>query len=649
MSRGIASLGRGPDTQLVHMSNAELNGLKHLAKAAGGHLTVNPHTGLYEAGQLDAILPLIAGAALSMTGIGAPAAAMMVGAEEGVRKKDWKAGLAAGLGAYGGAGLASGIGSAGAGAEASATTSVPTTTLTETAPATSTLAGDTSTLANGAYTDTIPASLQSDASTALPSSGITGQYTQTIPSELQGGTSASNAAARQSAMQEAVKAKTWNPDFKTAWSNMGKGATMQGITDAGSNMGRLGLMGLAAPYIYQASQPKPTPAPQPERVKTLKYDQATQSYYDPQYETYTPQNISGYATGGFVPAGGGSSTPAPISQPPSQDAIRAYYQSLMAPPTSPGSQPLQPPPPDANNQYMQNLNANLVANPHIGGHPVGGSGQPPPGQTGIPGGSGTPTIPTTPTTPTTPTPAQPPRMVGMGLFGRERGFADGGATTDSTDPTDPNVKAWLAALAASKQSQQPDQAFYGDPAGMLGRNLNQMIASKTGWDNTTNSGTQQFANGVKSSAPSTPNPDTPKTDKYMMVSGMAPAVDINKYLDEISTKTIPGSPAINHWLGKNLGGLAQGGIASLPPRHVQGPGDGMSDSIPARINGKQEAALGNDEFVIPADVVSHLGNGSSDAGAKRLYALMDQIRRDRTGTTKQAPQVNADKYLSKLA
>jgi hypothetical protein len=94
-----------------------------------------------------------------------------------------------------------------------------------------------------------------------------------------------------------------------------------------------------------------------------------------------------------------------------------------------------------------------------------------------------------------------------------------------------------------------------------------------------------------------------------------------------------------------LGSLpyANGGIAK--GRYLKGGGDGMSDSIPATINGKQPARLADGEFVIPADVVSHLGNGSSDAGAKRLYAMMDKVRVARTGKKKQAPAVKTDKYM----
>jgi hypothetical protein len=91
--------------------------------------------------------------------------------------------------------------------------------------------------------------------------------------------------------------------------------------------------------------------------------------------------------------------------------------------------------------------------------------------------------------------------------------------------------------------------------------------------------------------------------------------------------------------GGSIGGYSDGG------RMLRGPGDGMSDSIPAVIGRKQPARLADGEFVVPADVVSHLGNGSTDAGAKRLYSMMDKVRKARTGKKKQAPAVKADKYM----
>lgn len=93
---------------------------------------------------------------------------------------------------------------------------------------------------------------------------------------------------------------------------------------------------------------------------------------------------------------------------------------------------------------------------------------------------------------------------------------------------------------------------------------------------------------------------------------------------------------------RNVFGLAKGG---MPPRYIEGPGDGMSDSIPANINGLQPAKLTDGEFVIPADVVSHLGNGSSKAGAKQLYAMMDRVRKARTGNEKQGKEINPQRLM----
>jgi hypothetical protein len=100
--------------------------------------------------------------------------------------------------------------------------------------------------------------------------------------------------------------------------------------------------------------------------------------------------------------------------------------------------------------------------------------------------------------------------------------------------------------------------------------------------------------------------------------------------------------------GYAMGGKlpAMGCIAGLKKgRYLDGATDGMADKVPASIEGVQEARLSDGEFVIPADVVSHLGNGNSDAGAKKLYAMMDRIRKARTGSKNQGKKINANKFL----
>jgi hypothetical protein len=95
-------------------------------------------------------------------------------------------------------------------------------------------------------------------------------------------------------------------------------------------------------------------------------------------------------------------------------------------------------------------------------------------------------------------------------------------------------------------------------------------------------------------------------------------------------------------------GYAQGGIASVAPQgyYLGGATDGMADQIPATIDNSQPAALSDGEFVVPADVVSHLGNGNSTAGATQLHGMMDKVRQARTGTTEQGREINPNKFLA---
>jgi len=90
---------------------------------------------------------------------------------------------------------------------------------------------------------------------------------------------------------------------------------------------------------------------------------------------------------------------------------------------------------------------------------------------------------------------------------------------------------------------------------------------------------------------------------------------------------------------------AQGGLMAAKGTYLRGSTDGMADKLNTSIEGKQPAKLSHGEFVVPADVVSHLGNGNSDAGAKKLYQMMDRIRMARTGTKKQGKEINPDNFM----
>lgn len=134
-------------------------------------------------------------------------------------------------------------------------------------------------------------------------------------------------------------------------------------------------------------------------------------------------------------------------------------------------------------------------------------------------------------------------------------------------------------------------------------------------------------------------PDMPEKKKY---SGPLSRFryDPDRYNRSFADGGITDLPATKRLMrGGDLGSYSDGG------RLLKGPGDGMSDNIPARIGKKQPARLADGEFVVPADVVSGIGNGSTDAGARRLYTMMDKVRQARTGKKKQGREIKSDKYM----
>jgi hypothetical protein len=137
-------------------------------------------------------------------------------------------------------------------------------------------------------------------------------------------------------------------------------------------------------------------------------------------------------------------------------------------------------------------------------------------------------------------------------------------------------------------------------------------------------------------------------DMYPMSQQEVPAYATPSQMPTSAQQTMASyEPKTNPLTGDPTAHMAQGGIAQLSVggKLLIGQGDGMSDSLKANIDGRQEARLADGEFVVPADVVSHLGNGSTDAGAKQLYGMMDKVRKARTGRVSQGKQINPRKYM----
>jgi hypothetical protein len=167
------------------------------------------------------------------------------------------------------------------------------------------------------------------------------------------------------------------------------------------------------------------------------------------------------------------------------------------------------------------------------------------------------------------------------------------------------------------------------------------------------------AEGFKAAASMTPYQAAMTTAlPTMAISGMDEATKQQMEAAKIQAEKEEEERRYNMLAQQTLGGVGYGmarggsvlahGGATGPanaPRTINGAGDGMSDSVPATIEGVQEARLADGEFVIPADVVADLGNGSSNAGSKKLYAMMDRVRKARHGTTKQPPEINMGRLM----
>ena len=151
---------------------------------------------------------------------------------------------------------------------------------------------------------------------------------------------------------------------------------------------------------------------------------------------------------------------------------------------------------------------------------------------------------------------------------------------------------------------------------------------------------REKATGIASAAPQSTPAANPWAGKMAMKWNTA----VQPVQQTQEAQGLPQIPQAQPLEGQNM---AQGGIAAFAKggRYLRGATDGMEDKIKTDIDGKQDARLSHGEFVIPADVVSHLGNGNSEAGAKKLYDMMAKVRKARTGNPEQGKQINADKFM----
>jgi hypothetical protein len=563
----LKSKGRGQDTELVHMSKNEIKGLQALALAHGGSLTINPETGLPEAGFLEQILPIVAGAALSfIPGVGPFAAAALVGGGYGLATGSVEKGLLAGLGAYGGAGITSSLASIGTEAAAQAGQQAAVTGFEN--------------VANEAVTQGTQQAVQEAAKTAaLEGTTLPANY-----ADLYAQTGGAQQLTQEAAQNYISNAN--NLQGLTSTQRLAAANSVPDLVSGGSSPSQIiGSLGRAS--ATQAAPGVPGAVTSGNVMAGLK-------------EVGTSVPAAGSFLGSNVGAIGSAALPFLIGDQQQQGAGPAGYQSdeyderLRKYKLSPNFQAYEAPRP---NPYYQAQYPTYAAQGGVMKLAAGGPFDDELGgdysAMGMDQGN-----------------------MQKGLFGM--GYAAGGVARYRSKGQVNVLQDYLDRQEQQQISPLPESV--GVPRTGIFRDTDVDTARK---DALTAAmirlGKAGKAAGIKPVA-------LPKTS----IKGLG---DISGVTQDTTEAAAGGT------MRYNLGGYSDGG------RMLKGPGDGMSDSIPATIAGKQPARLADGEFVVPADVVSHLGNGSTDAGAKKLYGMMDKIRKARTGKKKQAPAVKTNRYM----
>ena len=232
---------------------------------------------------------------------------------------------------------------------------------------------------------------------------------------------------------------------------------------------------------------------------------------------------------------------------------------------------------------------------------------------------------------------------GLRLYAKEGGiiptYAEGGTIDSRAKEGLAGALARNKGIAYAPSTTAPSPTTTPSNINIAGSNTSNM--NLTGGMGSLNVGTGtvgQSADAVAEAArAAAAKPKTPPME-FIMGRGMMPVGAIEAGPAANYSSNLSGTGYTFNGRQYGMPGYAEGGM-------LEGPGDGMSDSLAAQIDGSQPAALSQGEFVVPADVVSHLGNGSSDAGSKRLYAMMDEVRQARTGTEKQGKEINPERYM----
>lgn len=703
-ARGLASLGRHGDSTLVHMSPREVQGLQNLAVRHGTTLTVNPKTGLPEAFNLGSLLPMVAGLGV---GIVAPWALPWVAAGttgvEALQGKDIGQAALDGLGVYTGGQTAAALGAAGAeaaaagagatgtgagvanAANAAASTGADAVTnaasqltsgingaagaaLPPVAPATDAITASANQLTAGvtgappvgaptlsAGTDAVSQTADTFANTGINAPGVTAQQEQSLFNQLNPPeapyqadltkplTADQLSAGRNAYMDQAgtvgERASDVSQGVKGLFDSSNKAVTFGNTLGSMNTAAKAGaLTNIAQGFIEEPEDTTPEKQKpvyyirDPKTGKPL-YSQGTVNPnvaklgYVPQGETYFQgagfnpgvysysydkyEPVENMRSGGKVGIrhllGGGAT-----SQDTAKNIV-ANSGTTIQPQTTPNQMAMQ-----SANQYFQNQAANAPSGPMMQAAPSSQA--------------------------MNDYLAQGNQMI-TPVARPAGGQALAGEGTDTR----------LANLQTASNKYDYESAMK-DKWGKIGEGTNgglfkalmpgmaRAAAKKAGTNYVDKNGQVVYQGDP---------------GQYWTGDAKAETPDISSSIKSLTAsrnnKNSKSQPMADRWgnIQGDTENMAAGGLAGLHNTYkaggklLRGPGDGMSDSIPAVIGGRrpQRAALADGEFVVPADVVSHLGNGSTEAGSRKLYAMMDKVRHARTGRKKQAKAIKAERYM----
>jgi hypothetical protein len=672
-SQGLASLGRNGDTMLMHVNPTEVAGLQSLAMSQGGSLTINPQTGLPEAfnlgGFFKSLLPMFVGAATG--GAGMPLwAGIAAGAATGaVTSKDKLMGaITGGLGGYGGFGIGKSLFSAGA-------------------PTLGAVGGGSSGLATGGgYIPgaTSAADIAYNSAMMGPTAGATtaaagnvGTSMMTDPSILNArnaaqaintggggsGSILSNSAASPAEQSLSQYGSNLSQSYKGAGNILsGDQVAIDAYTKGMGAKTPLGALGKTALPIGGAALGGIEPSDlygEPINMEEAKKKQA--------YNPSASLNLSGdtglrlYAEGGTIATGGirdlyGSSdnqNQAPLStdgyglgrlnQLGNQQSL-SQAQTLgyaMGGPVSFADGG------DSNKEDamgLPSLTPDISMSPNAGAdnsamiQSVMGAMQPTQGMQGD----------------TSMTQGQMPDQNNDSIIAKVTANL---RTDPNYQPTNPIEASIIKQIKGNDPMQQGEPSLQG---------LGSLVPSQPmvpSYAPSVAMGPTYFA-GMNAPQGYAEGGDVVAGEKGMNLDDL-PSLNVNTGEQGYGGKSYYMTPDGS---GMYAGRFMKDAYRQNPNNplfrlfsrlpndtvftrqmakggYLDGQGDGMSDSIPATIEGKQPARLADGEFVVPADVVSHIGNGSSKAGSQRLYSMLDKVRKARTGTKKQGKQIKPEKYM----